>query len=156
MSVVSSNWVGLAAIFAGLGIQHYFDTSACSSMTTHGWSTGPRNTDTAAVSRTLGPEVGDHLIPLVTDPDFHPRTALGEAIGRRAANSDRAPAAAAVPRQLVADPQPAVRAGAAVLKSTACTAHSRSTPGAATATSIDLQSSRNAPRTATIKTSSRN
>jgi FMN phosphatase YigB (HAD superfamily) len=30
MSVVSDNWVGLEAIFAGLGIQHYFDGFAIS------------------------------------------------------------------------------------------------------------------------------
>jgi HEAT repeat protein len=59
------------------------------------------------------PQVVDHLIPLVTDPGFHARSALGEAIGRRAANSDRTPAAAAALRELLADPEPSVRAGAA-------------------------------------------
>ncbi|MFJ8579470.1 HEAT repeat domain-containing protein [Micromonospora sp. NPDC093277] len=58
------------------------------------------------------PMVVDHLIPLASDPGFHARSALGEAIGRRAANSDRIPAAAAALRQLLADPEPAVRVGA--------------------------------------------
>lgn len=58
------------------------------------------------------PEVVDHLIPLISEPAFHARSALGEAIGRRAANSDRIPAAAAALRQLLADPEPSVRTGA--------------------------------------------
>jgi len=58
------------------------------------------------------PEVVDHLIPLISEPAFHARSALGEAIGRRAANSDRIPAAAAALRQLLADSEPSVRTGA--------------------------------------------
>jgi len=62
--------------------------------------------------RSAPPEVVDHLIPLISEPAFHARSALGEAIGRRAANSDRIPAAAAALRQLLADPEPSVRTGA--------------------------------------------
>jgi HEAT repeat protein len=47
-----------------------------------------------------------------SEPAFHARSALGEAIGRRAADSDRIPAAAAALRQLLADPEPSVRTGA--------------------------------------------
>jgi HEAT repeat protein len=58
------------------------------------------------------PKVVDHLIPLISAPDFHARSALGEAIGRMAANSEHAPAAAAALRQLLVDPEPSVRTGA--------------------------------------------
>jgi HEAT repeat protein len=57
-------------------------------------------------------KIVDHLIPLISEPAFYARSALGEAIGRRAANSDRIPAAAAALRQLLADPEPSVRTGA--------------------------------------------
>lgn len=55
----------------------------------------------------------DHLVPLASDPAWYVRSVLGEAVGRRAANSDRAPAAAAALRELLADSEPSVRAGAA-------------------------------------------
>ena len=58
------------------------------------------------------PEVIDHLLPMVADPVTHVRSPLGEAIGRRAANSDRAPVASAALRELLSDPEPSVRAGA--------------------------------------------
>jgi hypothetical protein len=59
------------------------------------------------------PAVVDHLVPLTSDPVWYVRSALGEAIGRRAANSDRVPAAAAALRKLLADSEASVRAGAA-------------------------------------------
>lgn len=55
----------------------------------------------------------DHLVSLTSDPVWYVRSALGEAVGRRAANSDRAPAAAGALRELLADSNPSVRAGAA-------------------------------------------
>ncbi|QLQ35439.1 HEAT repeat domain-containing protein [Micromonospora robiginosa] len=58
------------------------------------------------------PAVVDHLVPLVPDPARYVRSVLGEAIGRRAADSDRVPAADAALRVLLADPESAVRAGA--------------------------------------------
>lgn len=58
------------------------------------------------------PAVVDHLVPLTSDPAWWVRSALGEAIGRRAADSDRAPAAAAALVDLLADAESAVRAGA--------------------------------------------
>ncbi|MFI5836134.1 HEAT repeat domain-containing protein [Micromonospora sp. NPDC051300] len=58
------------------------------------------------------PAVVDHLVPLVADPARCVRSALGQAIGRRAADSDRVPAADAALRVLLADPESAVRAGA--------------------------------------------
>lgn len=58
------------------------------------------------------PKVIDDLVPLISDRRFHARSALGEAIGRRAANSDRVPVAAAALLGLLADPDTAVRAGA--------------------------------------------
>lgn len=59
------------------------------------------------------PAVVDHLVPLTSDPSWYVRSALGQAIGRRAANSDRAAAAAAALRKLLADPESAVRSHAA-------------------------------------------
>lgn len=59
------------------------------------------------------PAVVDHLVSLTSDPVWYVRSVLGEAIGRRAANSDRAPAAAAALRELLADSESSVRAGAA-------------------------------------------
>ncbi|MCZ7438096.1 HEAT repeat domain-containing protein [Micromonospora sp. WMMC241] len=58
------------------------------------------------------PAVVDHLAPLTSDPDWCVRAVLGEAIGRRAADSDRVPAAAAALADLLADAGSAVRAGA--------------------------------------------
>lgn len=55
----------------------------------------------------------DHLVALASDPARWVRSAVGEAIGRRAANSDRAPAAAAALRGLLADTESSVRAMAA-------------------------------------------
>ncbi|MDX2647811.1 HEAT repeat domain-containing protein [Streptomyces sp. PA03-1a] len=59
------------------------------------------------------PAAVDHLVPLTSDPAWYVRSVLGEAVGRRAANSDRAPAAAAALRELLANSEPSVRAGAA-------------------------------------------
>lgn len=58
------------------------------------------------------PAVVDHLMPLAADPDAYVRSAVGEALGRRAAGSDRVPAAAAALRELLADDAPSVRAAA--------------------------------------------
>ncbi|MFI6131215.1 HEAT repeat domain-containing protein [Micromonospora sp. NPDC051141] len=57
-------------------------------------------------------EVVDHLVELTSDPAWPVRTVLGEAIGRRAADSDRVPVAAAALGVLLDDPEPSVRAGA--------------------------------------------
>jgi hypothetical protein len=59
------------------------------------------------------PAVVDHLVPLTSDPSWCVRSALGQAIGRMAANSDRAPAAATALRKLLADSNSAVRSHAA-------------------------------------------
>jgi HEAT repeat protein len=59
------------------------------------------------------PAVVDHLVLLTADPEWIVRSALGEAIGRMAANSDRAPAAAAALLELLADAESSVRARAA-------------------------------------------
>ncbi|MGR6321676.1 HEAT repeat domain-containing protein [Micromonospora soli] len=59
------------------------------------------------------PAVVDHLVPLTSDPSWYVRSALGQAIGRMAANSDRAPAAATALRKLLADSESAVRSHAA-------------------------------------------
>ncbi|MFI2713567.1 HEAT repeat domain-containing protein [Micromonospora sp. NPDC018662] len=58
------------------------------------------------------PAVVDHLVELTSDPAWQVRTVLGEAIGRRAAGSDRVPVAAAALGVLLDDPESSVRAGA--------------------------------------------
>ncbi|MGC4890895.1 HEAT repeat domain-containing protein [Micromonospora sp. DT227] len=58
------------------------------------------------------PAVVDHLVELTADPAWPVRTVLGEAIGRRAAHSDRVPVAAAALGVLLDDPESSVRAGA--------------------------------------------
>ncbi|MEV0429492.1 HEAT repeat domain-containing protein [Micromonospora sp. NPDC050495] len=58
------------------------------------------------------PAVVDHLVPLAADPVPYVRSSVGEALGRRAAGSDRVPVAAAALRGLLADDGPSVRAGA--------------------------------------------
>ena len=58
------------------------------------------------------PAVVDQLAPLAADPAWTVRSAVGQAIGRRAAGSDRVPAAAAALRVLLADAEPPVRAAA--------------------------------------------
>ncbi|GHJ16246.1 MULTISPECIES: HEAT repeat domain-containing protein [unclassified Micromonospora] len=58
------------------------------------------------------PAVVDHLVELTSDPAWPVRTVLGEAIGRRAANSDRVPVASAALGVLLDDHESSVRAGA--------------------------------------------
>jgi HEAT repeat protein len=58
-------------------------------------------------------EVVDDMIALVDDPAGQVRSAIGEAIGRLAAGSDRAPGAAAALRRLLGDPKSPVRRSAA-------------------------------------------
>ncbi|WP_436530863.1 HEAT repeat domain-containing protein [Actinoplanes sp. HUAS TT8] len=60
------------------------------------------------------PSVVDHLIAMLGEVNFHvhARSAVGEAIGRMAKGSDRVPAAAAALRELLADTDSTVRAGA--------------------------------------------
>lgn len=60
------------------------------------------------------PSVVDHLVAMLSEPHFHrhARSAVGEALGRMAKGSDRAPAAAAALRELLTDDDWVVRAGA--------------------------------------------